>query len=81
MAIKRLENCTTLLNQIAVNGIILICPGHGIMEWWNVEDPLFSGVDFNEEVTLLLTSFDFSVKMNFANSPCEISRGEPYLTG
>jgi hypothetical protein len=35
-----------------------------MVEYWNVEDPAFSGVNFNEDVTLLLTSFGFHVNRN-----------------
>ncbi|MEE9611362.1 MAG: hypothetical protein V3W19_08920 [Desulfatiglandales bacterium] len=35
-----------------------------MVEYWNVEDPAFSGVDFNEEVSLLLTSSTFHVDRN-----------------
>jgi hypothetical protein len=39
-----------------------------MVEYWKVEDPVFSGIGFNKEIKHLL-AICFHLKRNFANNP------------
>ena len=40
------------------------------MEYWKVEDPVFSGIGFLKKLFSVINTFHFPVNMNFTNNPC-----------